>query len=252
MRILFLGNNWLGSQCLRWLGQESETIAGLVVHPSDKRSYFDEIMGSAQLPVPRVFDGARLREAETLDAIRKCAADIAVSVMFGYILDAQFINLFPRGVINLHPSYLPYNGGSFPNVWSIVDGTQAGVTLHYIDEGVDSGDIIAQQKVVVDPNDTGATLYHKLENAGLDLFQSTWPKVREGSVVRKAQEGGGTYHRKRDVEQIDHIELDRTYTARQLIDVLRARTFPPHPGAYFEHEGRRFYLRLEVFERDAA
>ncbi len=56
----------------------------------------------------------------------------------------------------------------------------------------------------------------------------------------------GTFHRVKDVEAIDEIELERLYTARTLIDLLRARTFPPHHGAYFRHDGRKIYLRLEL------
>jgi len=100
--------------------------------------------------------------------------------------------------------------------------------------------------VEVEPIDTGETLYRKLEGACLDLFREYWPRIRGGHAPRSAQESGGSYHRTRDVERIDAIDLDRQYRARDLIDLLRARTFPPYPGAYFEEGGRRVYLRLEL------
>lgn len=252
MRILYLGNNWLGWQVLAWLRQQGEELAGLVLHPESKRKLGSEIIKAAGPSETPVFDGSRLREPEVLAAVRRCQADIAISVLFNYILKPEFLALFPNGVVNLHPSYLPFNRGQYPNVWSIVEGTPAGVTLHYIDEQIDTGDIIAQQAVPVAPTDTGLTLYHKLEQAGLDLFQKTWPLLRAGRIDGESQEGTGTYHTTRDVDDIDCVDLDKTYTARDLINILRARTFPPYRGAYFEKDGKRVYLRLELMESEVA
>ena len=79
--------------------------------------------------------------------------------LFAYVVNDDFIELFPKGCINLHPALLPHNRGRFPNIWSIVSKTPAGVTLHYIDEGIDTGDVIAQKEVPVEVTDTGAELF---------------------------------------------------------------------------------------------
>ena len=247
MRILFLGNNWVGWQVVQWLQERNEQIVGLVIHPPHKRKYGDEIIHSAQVSPTHIFDGSRLRQPEVLQAIKVLQPDIGLSVLFGYILRPEFLDLFPAGVVNLHPAHLPYNRGAYPNVWSIVEGTPAGVTLHCIDADVDTGDIIAQRQVPIEPVDTSETLYRKLERACVELFKETWPLIHSGRVRRVPQDREkGTFHRTRDVEQIDHIDLDGTYTARELIDVIRARTFPPYPGAYFVHQGRKVYLHLQL------
>lgn len=247
MRILFLGNNWVGWQIAQWLKEQNEQIVGLVIHPPQKRKYGDEIIRSAQVSPEYIFDGSRLRQPEVLEAIKVLRPDVGLSVFFGYILRPDFLDLFPAGVVNLHPAYLPYNRGAYPNIWSIVERTPAGVTLHYVDAGVDTGDIIARRQVPIEPVDTGATLYRKLEQACVDLFEETWPLIRSGQASRIPQgKEEGTYHRTQDVEQIDHIDFDRAYTTRELIDVIRALTFPPYPGAYFIHEGRKVYLRLQL------
>lgn len=251
MRILFMGNNWVGWQVLQWLLEQGENIVGLVLHPEDKRKYSAELLALAgDIPI---FDGSSLRDPQTLDAIAALQADIGLSIYFGYILRAEFLSLFPAGCINLHPSLLPYNRGAHPNVWSIVDQTPAGVTLHYIDAGVDTGAIIRQQEVPVEPIDTGATLYRKLDQAALALFKAAWGDICAGRVtaVNQSQSGlAGTEHRVRDLEKIDEIHLDRSYTARELINILRARTFPPYKGAFFKVDGRKVYLRLELFYDD--
>jgi methionyl-tRNA formyltransferase len=165
------------------------------------------------------------------------------------VVNSDFIRLFPKGCINLHPALLPHNRGRFPNIWSIVSKTPAGVTIHYIDEGIDTGDVIAQKEVPVEVTDTGASLYRRLEIEGLELFKATWPAIQAGTASRSPQAAGsGSYHRARDVESIDEIDLQKSYRAEDLINVIRARTFPPHRGAYFMHEGRKIYLRLELLD----
>lgn len=248
MRILYLANNRVGWQIGKWLvKQKGDDIVGLVLHPVSSRKYGDELLNTFNLSADAVFDASTLRSQVTLSSIKKLNADIAVSIFFGYILRPDFINLFPS-VINLHPSYLPYNRGQYPNVWSIVEETPAGVTLHYIDENIDTGDIIAQKQVIIEPIDTGKTLYEKLEIASCELFTETWHLIRQGTNPRKPQpQAEGSFHLTKDVSRIDVIELDKNYTARHLINILRARTFSPYRGAYFVTEdGKRVNIRIEL------
>lgn len=247
MRILFMGNNWVGWQVAAWLHQQKAEVVGIVLHPEDRRKFGTELLHCfADMNVP-IFDASTLRTPATLDAIRALDADLGLSVFLGYILKPDFLRIFPQGVLNLHPSYLPYNKGAHPNVWSIVDKTPAGVTLHFIDEGVDTGDVVARLLVPVEPVDTAATLYRKLEVASVNLFAEQWPRLCAGDLPRIKQEAGsGTHHRQNDLRMLDQIDLDKTYTARELLNLLRARTFPPYSGAYFEDQGRRVYVRIQL------
>ncbi len=248
MKILFFGNNWVAWQIVSWLRRENDNICGLVLHPETKRKYGRQIIRAADIRPEYILDGSQLREPSFRDAVRRLQPDIGLSILFDYLFDRPLLDCFPQGVINLHPGMLPYNRGQYPNVWSIVERVPAGTTLHFIDESIDTGDIIAQQPVSVDITDTGLTLYRKLEQASVDLFRKTWPSIRAGRAGRVPQNGDGSYHRSRDVDSIDCIQLDQSYTARDLINLLRARTFPPYRGAYFEENGRRVYLRLELSE----
>ncbi len=90
-------------------------------------------------------------------------------------------------------------------------------------------------------------MYRKLEVEMVSLFKGTWEKIRTRTNVRVQQPADkGTSHRTRDVNGIDCIDRDKIYRAGDLIDVLRARTFPPYRGAYFEVDGKRVYLRLQL------
>lgn len=251
MRIVYFGNNWAGWQVLKWLKERGEDVVGLVMHPAGKQKYAEEIVEASGLPAASIIDGSCLRDADVLDRTRGLAPEIGVSVLFDYVLRKELISIFPHGVVNLHPSLLPYNRGQYPNVWSIIEGTPSGVTMHYIDEGIDSGDIIAQKEVPTEPTDTGESLYRKLERASLQLFEETWPPLKSGRAPRiRQQPGGGTYHGTKDVEAVDEIDLDETCRARDLIDLIRARTFPPYPGAYARIDGKKVYLRLELIREE--
>lgn len=247
MRILYLANNYVGWQVLQWLTGQGENIVGLVLHPATKRKYGDEMLQVLNLPPECVLDGSQLRDEQVMAAVAALEPEVGVSVYFSYILKHDFLKLFPRGAINLHPSLLPYNRGAYPNVWSIVDGTPAGATLHMIDAGIDTGAILGQARVPVEPTDTGETLFRKLESASIAVFQDTWQAFKNGELTPLPQAADqGSSHRINDVGQIDRIDLDRSYTARDLINILRARTFPPYRGAYFEVDGQRVYLRLSL------
>jgi methionyl-tRNA formyltransferase len=246
MRIVYLANNRVGLGAVELLRRDGTEIAGLVVHPEGREKHRAEIVRAAGVPADRIFDAATLRDPAVLARIAALGADLALSVYFGYLLRPEFLALF-GSVLNLHPALLPYNRGAHPNVWSIVDGTPAGVTLHHVDPGVDTGDIVAQAEITVEPIDTAETLYARLEAASLALLAATWPAIRAGTATRRPQPAGhGSSHRVRDLASLDRIDLDRRTTARELIDLLRARTFPPHPGAYIEVDGKRVYLRLEL------
>lgn len=250
MRIVVFANNSVGLGVTEWLRRNGETIVGIVVHPEHQQKRRHEIIEASGLPADCIFDGATLSDPAVVASLKQLRPDTGISAFFGHLLRAPILSLFPRGVVNLHPAYLPFNRGHSPNVWSIIDGTPAGVSLHFIDAGVDTGPIIAQRTVQVEPYDTGEVLYRRLERECLALFEDSWPMIAHGDVQPSTQEGEGTVHRGRDLVEIDRIDLDRHYTARQLIDILRARTFAPYNGAYFEADGKRIYMRLELWPEE--
>lgn len=247
MRVIYFGNNRIGLEVLRFLKRNGVEIVGLVVHPEHKSRYRDDLIAESGLDADSIFEVDKLRSQSTVSSIQALAPDLGLSIYFGYILKPEMLSIFSRGVLNLHPAYLPYNRGAYPNVWSIVDGTPAGVSIHYVDAGIDTGNVISRAGVPVLPTDTGHSLYRKLEDASSKLFEETWPAIVDGYPATIPQSGDeGTYHRMSDVDQIDRIDLDAPRTARELIDLIRARTFPPYGGAYFEENGQKIYLRLEL------
>lgn len=248
MSVICFVNNRLGVQTVELLARRGETIAALVLHPEHRRRFGDEIIAASGVPADRIFDASRLNEQTVVDALAALRADAGLSVLFGYKLAREVFGMFPKGCFNLHPALLPHGRGADPNAWAIIDREPAGATLHWIDAGIDTGDIVAQRRVAVEPTDTGETLHRRLEQACIDLLADCWPSIAAGNAPRHPQGSGGSSHRRADLRVAERIDLDARYSGRELLDRLRALTFPPHPSAYFEEDGRRIRIRVELTE----
>ena len=248
MDVFLLGNGPLAAEAVEIVRGCGDRIVGVAVHPSDDAAIArEEIMSRASVPADAVLDGSDLDRPDVLERIASLGATVALSVKFGYILRPSFLALFPDRVFNLHTSLLPSNRGAYPNVWAIVDGTPAGVSLHVVDQGIDTGPVLAQTEVPVLAWDTGATLYARLDEAAADLLRGCWSDASSGRLTPRPQTGPATAHRTSDVEEIDEIDLTATYPASRLLDILRARTFPGHDGAYFTTpDGVRVHIRIHL------
>lgn len=132
-------------------------------------------------------------------------ADFLISYGYRHIIKSDILALFFQKAINLHISYLPWNRGSDPNLWSFLENTPKGVTIHYLDDGLDTGDIIAQKKVNHQPDDTLETSYNRLAEKIEQLFRQVWPEIRSGRLNAIPQQDGGTSHRKRDRKRFEHL-----------------------------------------------
>lgn len=137
-------------------------------------------------------------------AFRAQSHDWIVSYGYRYILPQWFLDKFPNRVVNCHIGYLPFGRGASPNLFAWLNQEPHGVTLHYIDAGVDTGDIIGQEQVVfANPElETLATSYQVLQDAMVDLFKEYWPLLKAGNAPRKPQEGKGTYHTTAEANEI--------------------------------------------------
>lgn len=194
-----------------------------------------------------VFVHSLLTTREQLSVIEKVQPDYVMSCGYRYIVPDEILQIPNEGCLNLHPSYLPYNRGANPNVWSIVDDTPAGVTLHYMDQEIDTGDIIARRKVEKKFSDTGKDLYERLEDAQVELFKEVWPDVIMGETSTMEQdEDAGTYHRTDDFEELCELDPDEEIEVKEFIDILRALTFPPYDNAEIEVDGETYYVEIDI------
>jgi methionyl-tRNA formyltransferase len=140
----------------------------------------------------------------TADYILENGFDFLISYGYRFILRKEILDLFPNKAINMHISYLPYNRGADPNFWSFIEGTPKGITIHYLDEGVDTGDIIVQKEVSFDSLEleTLASSYQKLQKEIQNLFFQHWDLIKNQKCDRTPQVDNATTHRVKDKEHL--------------------------------------------------
>lgn len=126
-------------------------------------------------------------------------AEFLISFGYRHILKSAVFAPLGKRALNLHTSVLPWNKGAHPNYWSWVDNTPKGVTLHVLDAGIDTGPIVAQEIVPLDPLRTLAETYGDLQKAAELLFARHWPLLRTGRYESFPQTGIGSLHRVRDL-----------------------------------------------------
>lgn len=124
--------------------------------------------------------------------------DLAVSYTYRYIISSDIIHLLNDNVVNIHNSVLPFNRGADPNIWSIVERTPRGVTLHYIDSDLDKGFIIAQDFVIDNDDETLSSSYDNLDRVAKTLFKKAFKYYQFWPMLKKTSVGKGTYHSLKD------------------------------------------------------
>ena len=163
-------------------------------------------LGITPSPLTSILEqfGCRVVEcANPIDVeyLRAECVDFAASYRYRHIVRKPVIEYLKEKIINLHISLLPWNRGADPNLWSFLADTPKGVTIHYINEGVDTGDIIAQKEIVFDTaGETLATTYDRLNREMIELFKEQWPLIMRGETSRWKQPPGGSFHRLKDNE----------------------------------------------------
>ena len=138
----------------------------------------------------------------TPDHVKTLAPDFIVIFNYPYILSKEVIDTVGGNAVNLHISYLPWNRGAYPNIWSYLDNTPKGVSIIRVDEGIDTGDIIARKELALDDTETLRTSHAKLHNEIQDLFRKNWPDMKSGRIRAKKQQGQGSIHYAREFENI--------------------------------------------------
>jgi methionyl-tRNA formyltransferase len=190
---------------------------------------------------------ALLTERSQLDTIPQLEPELVISAGFRHIVPQEILDVPDRGAVNFHKAYLPYNRGANPNVWSIVEDTPAGVTLHYMTTELDGGPIIDRRKVQKYPDDTGLSLYERLEAAQFEQFRELWPAIRDDEAETTQQdETDLTVHDKQDFVDLWEIDREETVRVGDFLDRLRALTFPPFKNAFFEVDDQRYYVEIDI------
>jgi methionyl-tRNA formyltransferase len=252
-RVVFLGSGSFAVPVLERLAAAPETeLAGVVTAPARKAGRRGEIRPT---PVANAAEGLgvpiltpeRLRAPESLEAILALDPSLVVLADYGQIVPAALLNL-PHGALNLHPSLLPRHRGASPIPATILsDDAETGVTLMRMDEGLDSGPIVATERWSLDGTETAPEIEERAAAAGARLLAaSLGPWIRGELVAEPQDEAAATLTRPLRRED---GRLDPDRPAAELARQVRA--YQPWPGAYLETATRLRVLRAEAMPASA-
>jgi methionyl-tRNA formyltransferase len=241
MRSLFIGGTRRGYQTLKALAGVGARLAGIISLRQDEHEtdrYEEPIRSLAgELNVP-FYESKGLRDRDYPGLIaRELHPDVALVVGCRVLLPRAVYELPPFGTLAVHDSLLPEYRGFAPLNWSILNGEEhTGVTLFYLSAVVDEGDIVAQRRVPIGPDDTAAEVYERVCRATVDLVLEAYPLLAAGTASRLRQDSAAaTYTCSRS--PADGL-IDWGQPTRQIYDMIRALS-APYPGAFTHHQGRR-------------
>ena len=249
-RIGFVTCVRLGLSCMDAIykaGGSLEFAATLHDHLAPAKSgrvYVDEFCRRQDVPLVKV---SNVNDIEAIEAIREASLDWLFIVGWSQIARDGVLGATRSGVLGMHPTLLPEGRGRAAVPWAILKGlNRTGVTLFKMDSGVDSGPILGQKVVAIDPLETATTLYEKIERAHCDLIVEAWPALSAGRLLARPQdEAKATVWPGRKPED-GRLNLSHRIEAADRL--VRAVTHP-YPGAFIDFPWGRVVIWAAKIEQ---
>lgn len=249
IKIGYAGDRQIAVDILNYILDDGIIPLTLIVSDKDSSTHSNNLISiSKGISEDLIFKGSQLYDDQITHKISELNLDYLICIHFPYIIPETILNCVNVGVLNLHPAYLPFNRGWHTATWAILDKTPYGATLHFMDNSLDTGDIIHQKKISINSDDTAHSLYQKVLQLEIDVFTEAWPKIKNKILTRKNQkELLGTTHKKEDIRNIQKIDLSRDIEASYILDLLRALTTNDiHEAAYFEQNGDKYRVQISI------
>lgn len=194
MKIVYMGTPDYAVSALEALIKAGHVITAVVTQPDKAKGRSGQVQCSpvkacaVRHGIP-VLQPVKIKTPETIAELAEYEADIYVVAAFGQILSRQILEMPRFGCVNIHASLLPKYRGAAPINQCIIDGEQeTGVTIMQMDTGIDTGDILAQKKVIIEDKETAETLFGKLSQAGAELIVETLPRIERGEIAPVKQD----------------------------------------------------------------
>lgn len=249
MKILFLGATRFSYELLETLLNNRYEVTAILTHPKVFRiSYSSEpvvnynysdlkLLGKQfGVPVVEVVDNLN----NYMNEIERLAPDLILALGWYFMIPKKIRNIAPKGCAGIHASLLPKYAGGAPLVWAIINGEkETGVSFFYLGSGVDTGDIIAQEKLPIEYNDDISTLYNRATIISKGIFLKYLPLIEAGTAPRIKQDlTKRTIYPQRNP---DDGWIDWTKPAEEIRNFIRAQT-RPYPGAFSYANGKKINI----------
>ena len=193
MRVIFMGTPDFAVGTLKALLESGHEVAAVVTQPDKpkgrgKNMQFTPVKEVAVEAGITVLQPKKVREAQVVEELRTYAPDVIVVVAFGQLIPKEILEMPKYGCVNVHASLLPKYRGAAPIQWAVIDGEEkSGVTTMQMDEGLDTGDMLLKEEVVLDEEETGGSLFDKLSEVGAQLLLRTLDGLEKGTIVPEKQ-----------------------------------------------------------------
>jgi methionyl-tRNA formyltransferase len=192
-----------------------------------------------KLGITNVLQPAKVRTAEFIDNIRELAPDLIVTIAYGKILPKDILDIPQKGCINVHGSLLPKYRGAAPIQWAIINGDKvSGVTTMFMDEGMDTGDMLLKKEVEITQDMTYSELYDKLDSLSAIALSETLDELEKGSLVRVPQNNSEAVNVPMMTKEMGLIDWSKS--PWQIHNLVRGTN--PWPGAYTFYKGSRLKI----------
>jgi len=244
MTIVFMGTPSFAVPSLRRLVADGYQIATVYTQPDQPAGRGRRLkpptikLAAQELALP-VRQPPTLRDPQVLADLASLRPQVIVAVAYGQILRQEVLEIPPRGVLNVHPSLLPRHRGASPIPTTILAGDEkTGVTIMLIDQGMDTGPILAQRPLSVEPTDTTGSLTEKLSHLAADLLAETLPRWLRGDSQPRLQDHSQAT--KAPLLCKEHGAIDWSLPATRIWRQVRA--YNPWPGAYTTLDGDLLHI----------
>lgn len=244
MNIVFMGTPDFAVPILEQLIKDGYNVVGVVTQPDKPKGRKQQLtpppvkVTAESYGIP-VFQPTKIREKEQYEQVIALQPDLIVTAAFGQILPKPLLDAPTYGCINVHASLLPELRGGAPIHYAILQGKEkTGITIMYMVEKLDAGDILTQVEVPIDERDTVGTLHDKLSEAGAKLLSETIPKLLRGDITpikQNDEQATFAYNIKPEQERIDW-----TKTGEDIYNHIRGMN--PWPVAYTTYGGERWKI----------
>lgn len=234
MRIVFMGTPEFAVPSLEALLKSDDQVVGIVTQPDRPKGRGQQLTLSpvkliAQREGIPILQPVKMKAPEFLEPLAAWKPDLIAVTAFGRILHPGILSLPPMGCVNVHGSLLPKYRGAAPIQWAVINGeTETGITTMLMDEGMDTGPMLLQEKLAIMPDDTAGTLAPRLAELGGRLLVETIAQLKAGMLTPKKQDDGQATLAPL-LKKEDGL-IDWKMKATSLAD--RVRGLSPWPGAY--------------------
>ncbi|WP_294854155.1 methionyl-tRNA formyltransferase [uncultured Oscillibacter sp.] len=256
MRVLFMGTPEFAVASLRRLAEDGHEICGVVTQPDKPKN-----RGMKLIPTPvkeyamtlglDVFQPQKARDGEATDLVRRLAPELIVAAAYGKILPEELLNYPKYGSINVHSSLLPKYRGAAPINWAILNGDEeTGVSIMYMVDKLDAGDVISKVKTPIGPDEDAQSLTARLAELGAEALSGAIAAIESGTVVRTAQnEDAATYA---PMLSRDLSPIDWTKSAHAINCQIRGLIPWPAASAVVDGRAMKVFKSQETGEETSA